>query len=88
VPYNGIDKDCNPMTWDDELDQDGFALEDDCDDNDAAINADAEDIPNNGIDENCDGEDTIVSAKELLDESLQIYPNPTTGLLNILIPTQ
>jgi hypothetical protein len=79
VPYNGIDKDCNPMTWDDELD---------CDDNDAAINADAEDIPNNGIDENCDGEDTIVSAKELLDESLQIYPNPTTGLLNILIPTQ
>ena len=31
-PYDGIDNDCNPDTLDDDLDQDGYSLEDDCDD--------------------------------------------------------
>lgn len=35
--YNWIDGDCNFATLDDNLDQDGFALMDDCDDANASI---------------------------------------------------
>jgi len=37
LPYNGIDDDCDDSTLDDDLDQDGFVVADDCDDSDAAI---------------------------------------------------
>ena len=61
IPYNGLDDDCDATTLDDDLDQDGFVLAEDCDDTNAEINSDASEIPNNGIDENCDGSDFTVS---------------------------
>ncbi|MDO7170808.1 CARDB domain-containing protein [Mariniflexile sp. AS56] len=39
VPYDGIDNDCNPSTLDDDLDEDGFVLANDCNDNDDSVDA-------------------------------------------------
>ncbi|MDA9774480.1 M66 family metalloprotease, partial [Saprospiraceae bacterium] len=61
IPYNGLDDDCDPSTLDDDLDQDGYALAEDCDDENPDINPMATDIPANGIDEDCDGEDSSIS---------------------------
>lgn len=44
-----------------DLDGDGFTADEDCDDDNEDINPDAEEIPNDGIDQDCDGEDLIIS---------------------------
>ncbi len=83
IPYNGIDDDCDAATLDDDLDQDGFVLAEDCNDEDATINPDAEEIPNNDIDEDCDGFDLTTSISEITNLSINIYPNPTSNIINI-----
>ena len=59
----GVDNDCDGTvdegTNDYDDDGDGFTENDgDCDDGDASVNPDATDIPDNGIDEDCDDSDT------------------------------
>ena len=71
-----------------DLDNDGFLSYDDCDDNNPDINPDAEEIPNNGIDEDCDGADQTNSNHELSYALTNIYPNPTSDIIEINISGQ
>jgi len=66
-----------------DFDLDGYFFFEDCDDRDSTIYPGAVDIPNNGIDEDCDGEDLISSIYELSNSVISIYPNPVVDAVAI-----
>ena len=66
-----------------DFDNDGFLVWDDCEDADASINPDAVEIPNNGVDEDCDGLDVIVSTEDLTIQAPKVLPNPFNQHLKI-----
>ena len=64
-------------------DQDGFFKKEDCDDEDPSVYPGAEEIPNNGIDEDCDGRDLLTNTQDWMDQRILTYPNPVIDILRI-----
>jgi hypothetical protein len=65
-----------------DADMDGFTSAEDCDDTDAAINPDATEIPDNDVDENCDG---IVESTQGISFSGKVMLGNGTGLKKVKI---
>ena len=85
IPNNDIDEDCDGEVLIIDVDMDGFNSDVDCDDDNADINPNAEEIPNNDIDEDCDGTDLVTSTYDLIDVSLNIFPNPASDYIYLSV---
>jgi len=66
-----------------DFDNDGSLLWNDCDDQNPNAYPGAIEIINNGIDEDCDGEDEVVNANSPNQTTPKIFPNPTFDYIEI-----
>ncbi len=71
-----------------DLDGDGFAAPEDCDDNDPAINPDAAELCN-GVDDDCDGtidEDAVDAGRYFEDSDGDGFGDPASVIISCIVP--
>ncbi len=90
IPYDGFDNDCNPLTTDDDLDEDGFPLAEDCNDNNPDQYPGNMETVYNGIDDDCNpltldddlDEDGFPLAEDCNDNNPDQYPGNMETVYN------